>query len=202
MARLSLTMIQHIRKKKAILVYTLWMRMVLSFNAVFQLMYLSQLTRRTLRERYTIFKMERNQYIHRLIHEGPSSCVENLRMDKRSFYKLFFMLESRGYVQESRHVNVVEKVAMFLNILGHHTKMRIVHTDFQRSKQSITRYFHAVLNGVLRLQGDYFKKPEPIQSNSTDKTWKHFKVYVKYAIFYIIYISSMTMCNLIMYIYL
>nr|XP_017217585.1 PREDICTED: putative nuclease HARBI1 [Daucus carota subsp. sativus] len=37
------------------------------------------------------------------------------------------------------------------------------------------RYFHAVLNGVLRLQGDYFKKPEPIQSNSTDKTWKHFK---------------------------
>ncbi|KAL8158460.1 hypothetical protein AgCh_002949 [Apium graveolens] len=32
-----------------------------------------------------------------------------------------------------------------------------------------------VLNGVLRLQGDYFKKPEPIQSNSTDHKWKYFK---------------------------
>ena len=107
-------------------------------------------------------------------------------MDKRSFYKLCFLLESRGYVQQSRHVNVVEKVAMFLYILGHHTKMRIVHTDFQRSKQSITRYFHAVLNGVLRLQGDYFKKPEPIQSNSTDKTWKHFKVYqIHYILHYL-----------------
>lgn len=158
--------------------------MILSFNVHFQLMYLSLLTRRTLRERYTIFKMERNQYIHRLIHEGPSSCVENLRLDKRSFYKLCFMLESRGYVQDSRHVNVVEKVAIFLHILGHHTKMRIIHTDFQRSKQSITRYFHAVLNGVLRLQGEYFKKPEPIQSDSTDTTWRHFKVYL---IFYILH---------------
>ena len=160
--------------------------MILSFDVVFHCMFLSQLMRKTLRERYTIFKMERNQYIYRLIHEGPASCVENLRMDKRSFYKLCFLLESRGYVQQSRHVNVVEKVAMFLYILGHHTKMRIVHTDFQRSKQSITRYFHAVLNGVLRLQGDYFKKPEPIQSNSTDKTWKHFKVYqIHYILHYL-----------------
>lgn len=171
-------MIQQIRKKKAVLVYTTWMRMILSFNFIFQLMYLSLLKRRTLRERYTILKLERTKYIYRLIHVGPSSCVENIRMDRRSFYKMCFMLESRGYVQESRHVNIVEKVAMFLYILGNHTKMRGIHTHFQRSTQSITRFFHEVLNGVLRLQGDYFKKPEPIQNDATDRKWKHFKVYL------------------------
>lgn len=199
MARLPLNVIQQFRKKKVLLIYTTWMQIILSFNSILQIMHSYLLTRRTLREKYTIFKLERNQYIHRLIHEGPSSCVDNLRMDKISFYKLCYLLESRDYVLKSRHVSVIEKVAIFLYILGHHTKQRGIHAHFQRSKQSISRYFHTVLNGILRLQGDYFEKPNPIQNDSTDKRWKHFKVLI---ILYVIQycITYTTMWNVIVYI--
>ena len=46
-------------------------------------------------------------------------------------------------------------------------------TSFQRSTETISRHFHMVLNGVLRLQE--FKHPEPIPNDSTDEKWKYFK---------------------------
>ncbi|MBA0761657.1 hypothetical protein Gotri_024273, partial [Gossypium trilobum] len=44
-----------------------------------------------------------------------------------------------------------------------------------RSRETISRSFHNVLNGVVRLQYVLFKKPELVSANSTDTRWKWFK---------------------------
>ena len=68
-------------------------------------------------------------------------------------------------------------VALFLHILAHHVKNRVIKFRFLRSGETISRHFNAVLNAVIRLQGVLLKKPEPVSENSTDERWKWFKVY-------------------------
>ncbi|XP_059625295.1 uncharacterized protein LOC132268471 [Cornus florida] len=64
---------------------------------------------------------------------------------------------------------------MFIHILAHHVKNRVIKFRFQRSGETISRHFQDVLNAVMRLEGLLLKKPEPVLVNSTDKRWKWFK---------------------------
>ncbi|KAH1038563.1 hypothetical protein J1N35_040306 [Gossypium stocksii] len=71
---------------------------------------------------------------------------------------------------------VDEQVTMFLHIISHHLKNRVIKHHFNRSGKTVSRSFHNVLNAVIRLQDVLFKKAEPITANSTDPIWKWFKV--------------------------
>ncbi|XP_039120006.1 uncharacterized protein LOC120256373 [Dioscorea cayenensis subsp. rotundata] len=65
--------------------------------------------------------------------------------------------------------------AMFLNIIAHHVKNRIIKFDFVRSGETVSRHFHAVLKSVILCHGVLLKKPEPVPENSIDFRWKWFK---------------------------
>ncbi|KAG8478543.1 hypothetical protein CXB51_028307 [Gossypium anomalum] len=77
--------------------------------------------------------------------------------------------------RSSRNMLVDEQVAMFLHIISHHLKNRVIKHHFNRSRETVSRSFHNVLNAVIRLQDVLFKKAEPITANSTDPRWKWFK---------------------------
>ncbi|XP_059638952.1 uncharacterized protein LOC132281246 [Cornus florida] len=64
---------------------------------------------------------------------------------------------------------------MFIHILAHHVKNRVIKFRFQRSGETISRHFQDVLNALMRLEGLLLKKPEPVLVNSTDEKWKWFK---------------------------
>ncbi|MFQ6634674.1 hypothetical protein Gotur_010512, partial [Gossypium turneri] len=70
---------------------------------------------------------------------------------------------------------VDEQVAIFLHIISHHLKNRVIKHHFNRSGETVSRSFHSVLNVVIRLQDVLFKKAEPITANSSDTKWKWFK---------------------------
>jgi len=67
---------------------------------------------------------------------------------------------------------VDEQVAIYLHILAHRIKNRTVQNDFHCSAEAISRPFRKVLFAVIRLQGHFYKKPEPIPGNSIDEGWK------------------------------
>jgi hypothetical protein len=73
-------------------------------------------------------------------------------------------------------VTVEEQVAVFLNILAHHTKNRSIQVRLSRSGQTISRYVHRVLAAVMRLRNDLLAKPEPVPQDCNDERWKWFKV--------------------------
>ncbi|KAG8498679.1 hypothetical protein CXB51_005065 [Gossypium anomalum] len=81
---------------------------------------------------------------------------------------------ARG-LKSSRNMLIDEQVAMFLHIISHHLKNRVIKHHFNRSGETVSRSFHNVLNAVIRLQDVLFKKAEPITANSTDPRWKWFK---------------------------
>ncbi|XP_061351059.1 protein ALP1-like [Gastrolobium bilobum] len=111
----------------------------------------------------------------RIVHISDTACIENTRMDRRCFHNLCGLLKTVGQLQPTRHMGVEEMVAIFLHILAHDVKNRIIKRQFMRSGETISRQFSNVLLAVLRCHNVLLKRPEPIPENSTDEKWKWFK---------------------------
>ncbi|XP_061365999.1 protein ALP1-like [Gastrolobium bilobum] len=72
-------------------------------------------------------------------------------------------------------MGVEEMVAIFLHILAHDVKNRIIKRQFMRSGETVSRQFTNVLLAVVRCHTVLLKRPEPVPQNSTDEKWKWFK---------------------------
>ncbi|KAK4269919.1 hypothetical protein QN277_023015 [Acacia crassicarpa] len=110
-----------------------------------------------------------------MIYSSDTTCFNQIRMYRATFDKLCHMLDTIGGLRATRHMLVDEQVAMFLHILAHHVKNRVIQFEFGRSGETISRYFKLVLNATIRLQSLLLKKPEAIPEDSNDHRWKWFK---------------------------
>ncbi|ESR57636.1 hypothetical protein CICLE_v10023542mg, partial [Citrus x clementina] len=132
-------------------------------------------------------------HLHGLVFESDIKCLSQLRMDRQAFFKLCKLLCEKGSLVRSKRVSPEEMVAMFLSILAHHVKNRVVGFNFKRSRRTVSKCFHECLRAMIRCQKEFWKKPEPITNNSTDPKWKWFTVSI---IFCFICVFSNTLCTL------
>ncbi|KAK9286987.1 hypothetical protein L1049_015395 [Liquidambar formosana] len=116
--------------------------------------------------------------IRRLLCEGDGAFVNQLRMDMRTFKLLCSLLRTFGRLTDTKNMSVEEQVGMFLHILAHHVKNRVINFRFVRSGETVSRHFNSVLNAVLRLEKILFKTPEPITETCTEERWRLFKVII------------------------
>lgn len=116
------------------------------------------------------------KHMDRLVRLTDRSCIDNLRMDRNTFGRLCRVLRDKSGLIDQKFITVEEQVAMFLCVLSHHKKTRIVGHNFMRSSQTVSRYIHLVLRGVLSLHATFLVQPTPIDDESTDSRWKWFKV--------------------------
>ncbi|XVF61299.1 hypothetical protein PTKIN_Ptkin08bG0119200 [Pterospermum kingtungense] len=72
-------------------------------------------------------------------------------------------------------MNVEEIVAMFLHIISHHTKNRVIKRQLARSSKTVIKQFNVVLKVVLRLHTMVFKKKVQIAENCSYSRWRWFK---------------------------
>ncbi|XP_047976969.1 uncharacterized protein LOC125218265 isoform X2 [Salvia hispanica] len=115
------------------------------------------------------------RHLDRLVRLTDKSCVDNLRMDRNTFGRLCRILRDSVGLIDQKFVTVEEQVAMFLCVLSHHKKSRIVGYNFIRSSQTVSKYIHIVLRGILSLHSLFLVKPTPIDDACTDRRWKWFK---------------------------
>ena len=135
---------------------------------------LEPLNRKRYNMEYRLYvQMHRN---FRLFEEDDDACIYNLRMDMKCFEKLCEVLEVTAGLYNNRHVTVKEQVAIFLSILAHNKKSRIVHFDFIRSGETISKYFHLVLKGVLGLHKRLLVVSEPVNEHNAPTRWQPFQV--------------------------
>ncbi|XP_057797982.1 uncharacterized protein LOC131014077 [Salvia miltiorrhiza] len=118
---------------------------------------------------------DQTKHLNRIIGFSDMDCILNLRMDRNTFGRLSNLLRVLGGLTDSRFVTVEEHVAMFLSVLAHHKKNRVVKFDFWRSGQTVSHYIHVVLKAILRLHVILMVKPTPVADDSTDGRWKWFK---------------------------
>ncbi|KAL8499218.1 hypothetical protein ACS0TY_022264 [Phlomoides rotata] len=169
------------RSNKDIL-YVLLEEIILeSFFVMFMIISILDNRRQNKRKRgitYSMIERLPSQAVNlgRLIGGNQIDCYDNLRMDRNAFGRLCVILKNRGGLVDGKHVSVEEQVAMFLSILAHHKKNRVVRFNHQRSGQIVSHYVNAVLLAVLRLHSVLFAKPVPVPDDSTNPRWKWFKV--------------------------
>lgn len=116
------------------------------------------------------------RHMNRLIGLSDTDCIANLRMDRNTFGRLCLLMRELGSLSDGKYVSIEEQVAMFLGILAHHKKSRIVGFDFLRSSQTVSAYLHVVLKAVLKLNVLLLVKPDPVSEECDDYRWKWFKV--------------------------
>ncbi|KAL1559488.1 hypothetical protein AAHA92_09825 [Salvia divinorum] len=115
------------------------------------------------------------KHLHRLVYVTNADCVANLRMDRNTFGRLCRILTERGGLRPGKCLGVEEQVAIFVGVLAHHKKNRVVGFDFWRSGATISHYVNKVLGAVLSLHPLLLSKPTPVPDDCNDHRWKWFK---------------------------
>ena len=88
-------------------------------------------------------------------------------------------LRRKNYLEDSRDVFLEEQVTMFLFIIGHNVRYRVVINRFQHFTQIVSHYFKNVLRAICRLGKEIIKQkstelPQHIKNNP--KYYPFFKV--------------------------
>ena len=71
------------------------------------------------------------QFVRDILDCHPQTCYELFRMDKRTFVNLCHHLKRHENLKDTQWVTIVEAVVMFLLIVGHNVRMRVVADHFQ-----------------------------------------------------------------------
>lgn len=112
--------------------------------------------------------------------EGPvEDCREQLRMDKHVFHKLSETLRGKGLLRDTPTVLVEEQVAIFLSIVGHNQRIRVIQERFQHSCETVSRHFNNVLKAVKSLSREFLQPPPletPIEIVNSKRLYPYFKV--------------------------
>ncbi|KAL8497696.1 hypothetical protein ACS0TY_021139 [Phlomoides rotata] len=116
------------------------------------------------------------RHVNRLFTVSELDYISNLRTNRNSFVHLCFMMRELGGLVDHRYVGVEEQVSMFLSILAHHKKNKVIKFDYLRSGQTVSHYIHLVLKVVLKLHTLFLVTPTHVPDDTTNLRWEWFKV--------------------------
>ncbi|KAL0549824.1 hypothetical protein IC582_014313 [Cucumis melo] len=111
-----------------------------------------------------------------MIHESDLVCSQSMRMDMQTFAILCHLLWTVSSLSSTEIVDVEEMVAIFLHVLTHNVKNRVIQREFVRSVETISRHFNLVLLAVIRLYEELIKRLVLVTKNYNDQRWKCFEV--------------------------
>jgi hypothetical protein len=114
-----------------------------------------------------------------LYNKNDVEAVQMLRMRRAPFYELVKRFRERVLLSDSIHTCVEGQVAMFLYVVGHNQRFKVMHNIFRRSIETISRYFNQVLYAIGELRQEMIKPPsgEIPSKIRYDKRWyPYFKV--------------------------
>ncbi|XP_010999729.1 PREDICTED: uncharacterized protein LOC105107488 [Populus euphratica] len=85
--------------------------------------------------------------------DGPDDgCREMFRMDKHVFHNLCGILRQRGMLRDTAGVMIEEQLAIFLNIIGHYERNRVI-------QERLSRHFNNVLKAIKSLSREFLQPP-------------------------------------------
>jgi hypothetical protein len=126
-----------------------------------------------------IMDEERQKNLDLIYNYNDVECVSMLRMRRAPFFRLCQLLRERNLLTDSLHSCVEEQVAMFLHIVGHNQRFRVVHVNWRRSIETVHRYFKEVLYAIVELRQDLIKAPSnetPLKISNSPRWYPYFKV--------------------------
>jgi predicted chitinase len=96
---------------------------------------------------------ERQANLDKIYNCNDIECVNMLRMRRAPFFNLCNLLRDRHLLRDTINSFVEEQVAMFLHVVGHNQRFRVIHQNFRRSMETVSRYFREVFYAIGELGG-------------------------------------------------
>ena len=142
--------------------------------------------RRLLRAPYVNHVAEREHYINSNLHGSEKFCMSQIRMKPIAFHHLCHILTKGEHVRTTIHMSVQEQVLIFLHMIGHNVRFRVIGSQFYRSTETIHRYFKVVLRGVLKLYRALIRlhsEDTPLEIRDSKRFYPYFKVNIATCVF-------------------
>ncbi|CAL5385091.1 unnamed protein product [Camellia sinensis] len=83
------------------------------------------------------------------------------------------------FLRDNPQSKVEEQVAKFLHIIGHNLRNCTIKFFYRRSGETVSRYFHQVLQAIISLEDIFLKQPDgfncPPEIRNNPKYWPYFK---------------------------
>jgi hypothetical protein len=120
-------------------------------------------------------------FMTEVLNGDDDGCWEMLRMDKHVFHKLCDILRQRGMLRDTAGVMIEEQLGIFLNIVGHNERNRVIQERFQHSGETISRHFNNVLKAIKSLSREFLQPPPhttPPEIFGNNRFYPYFKVYI------------------------
>ena len=135
---------------------------------------------------YVNHAAEREEYINSVLHRTETHYVNQLRMKPIAFYHLCHILTEGDHVRPTIHMFVTEQVFIFLHIIGHNVRFRVMGSRIYRSTETVYRYFKVILKGVLKLCKALIRlrsEDTPLEITNSRRFYPYFKVNITTCVF-------------------
>jgi len=127
----------------------------------------------------TAMDVERQNNLNKIYNCDDVEYVNMLRMRRVPFFHLCNVLRERNLLRNSIHSCVEEQFAMFLHVVGHNQRFRVVHQFWRRSVETVSRYFKEVLYAIGELRAEMIRPPSsetPLTIRNSHRLYPYFKV--------------------------
>ncbi|KAL5704132.1 hypothetical protein ACHQM5_022604 [Ranunculus cassubicifolius] len=101
-----------------------------------------------------------SDFLNEVLNDDDSRFREMFRMDKHVFKKLCDILRQRDLLRDTAGVKIEKQVAIFLNIVGHNERTRVIQERYQHSGETISRHFNNTLKALKSLAREFLQPPE------------------------------------------
>lgn len=129
---------------------------------------------------------KREEYINSILHGSERHCVNQIRMKPIAFHHLCHILTEGEHVRPTIHMSVTEQMLIFLHIIGHNVRFRVMGSRIYRSTETVHRYFKVVLRGVLKLYRVLIRlrsEDTPQEIRNSRRFYPYFKVNIATCVF-------------------
>ncbi|XP_071708816.1 uncharacterized protein [Rutidosis leptorrhynchoides] len=108
------------------------------------------ISRRSKRKRDLTSALSGHDYTQELLVGSNTQCHELMRVSRDAYVLLCNHFKQKNWLQDSKHISVEEKIAMFLTVLAQNDRYRAAKYRFQHSLRTIHICFHEVLQGMMQ----------------------------------------------------
>ena len=115
-------------------------------------------------------------YVHEALTGHEVLCEWRFHMERSIFQALAQKLRENHLLQDARYISVQEQVAIFLYAVSKNATNRTLQDRFQHGADSISTYFHAVLNAITRLTCNYIQPSVHQHPILRQQKFSYFKV--------------------------
>lgn len=111
------------------------------------------------------------KHFNELVGVSDVTSLDTTRMNRDTFGCLCYLIEHIGGLTPTKNVEAREQVAMFLNILAHHTRNVVIRKSFKRSTFTISKYVHPVLLALHKLHPYFLVFHKAAGTNNRNERW-------------------------------